>query len=167
MKWLRDIARILGKANVGMMWTSPAGLPVVHEIREPKEVRIASADRTLIIHEYDPNRKIDWRKQVNGIVAHLIHSLDAAHMMLTVNRLHSMGLRHFAMVHDSYGVHASDVDLLNRVLREEFVRIYSEPVMWNFFKDLWKNNPGVALPALPPPGTLDIRQVLDSPYFFA
>jgi DNA-directed RNA polymerase, mitochondrial len=69
-------------------------------------------------------------------------------MMLTVNRLHSMGLRHFAMVHDSYGVHASDVDLLNRVLREEFVRIYSEPVMWNFFKDLWKNNPGAAIPAL-------------------
>ena len=88
-------------------------------------------------------------------------------MMLTVNRLHSEGLRHFAMVHDSYGVHASDVDLLNRILREEFVRIYSEPVMWHFFKDLWKSNPGVALPSLPSPGTLDIRQVLDSPYFFA
>ena len=28
----------------------------------------------------------------------------------------------FAMVHDSFGVHASDIDL-NRVLREEFVRI--------------------------------------------
>jgi DNA-directed RNA polymerase len=26
---------------------------------------------------------------------------------------------------------------------------------------------GIPLPSLPPPGTLDIRQVLDSPYFFA
>ena len=43
-------------------------------------------------------------------------------MMLTVNRLHCDGLRHFAMIHDSFSVHACDVDLLNRVLREEFVR---------------------------------------------
>ena len=88
-------------------------------------------------------------------------------MMLTVNRLHSEGLRHFAMVHDSFGVHACDVDLLNRVLREEFVRIYSEPVMMNFFKEVLLANPGVPLPTLPAPGTLDIRQVLSSPYFFA
>jgi DNA-directed RNA polymerase len=71
------------------------------------------------------------------------------------------------MVHDSFGVHAADIDRLNRVLREEFVRIYSEPVMMRFFKEQWEANPSVYLPALPPPGDLDIRQVLSSPYFFA
>jgi len=30
------------------------------------------------------------------------------------------------MVHDSYGIHACNVDLLNRVLREEFVRIIAD-----------------------------------------
>jgi DNA-directed RNA polymerase len=39
--------------------------------------------------------------------------------------------------------------------------------MMRFFKEQWEANPGIPLPALPPPGTLDIRQVLDSPYFFA
>ncbi len=135
MNWLRTIARTLAKAGLGMAWTSPAGFPVVHEIREPKEVRIATADRRITIHKEDQKRKIDWRKQVDGVVAHLVHSLDAAHMMLTVNRLHSYGLRHFAMVHDSFGVHAGDVDLLNRVLREEFVGMYSELVMANFFME--------------------------------
>ena len=167
MTWLRAIARALAKAGVGMAWTSPAGFPVVHEIREPKERRTATADKRIIIYEEDQTRKTDWRKQVDGIVAHLVHSLDAAHMMLTVVRLHSEGLRHFAMVHDSFGVHACDVELLHRVLREEFVRIYSEPVMQKFFIEQWDANPGVLLHALPPPGTLDIRQVLDSPYFFA
>jgi DNA-directed RNA polymerase len=166
MNWLRAIARTLAKAGVGMAWTSPAGFPVVHEVREPKEVRLATADSTIIIYEDDPARKIDWRKQVDGIVAHLVHSLDAAHMMLTVNRLHRLGLRHFAMVHDSYGVHASDVDLLNRTLREEFVAMHSEPLMANFFKEQLLAT-GIALPSLPPPGTLDIREVLESPYFFA
>jgi hypothetical protein len=60
----------------------------------------------------------------------------------------------------------SPSDQWNRILREEFVNIYSEPVMMNFFKELLKSG-GVALPSLPPPGTLDIRQVLDSPYLFA
>jgi DNA-directed RNA polymerase len=166
MNWLRAIARTLAKAGVGMAWTSPAGFPVVHEVREPKEVRLATADSTIIIYEDDPARKIDWRKQVDGIVAHLVHSLDAAHMMLTVNRLHLLGLRHFAMVHDSFGVHASDVDLLNRTVREEFVTMHSEPLMANSFKEQLLAT-GIALPSLPPPGTLDIREVVESPYFFA
>lgn len=50
----------------------------------------------------------------------------------------------------SYAVHACDVDLLHRVLREAFVR-----------------HPGLELPDPPKTGALDIRQVLDSPYFFA
>jgi hypothetical protein len=53
-------------------------------------------------------------------------------MMRTMHRLHNEGIRHFAMVHDSFGVHACDIDLLHRVLREEFVGIYSEPVLMNF-----------------------------------
>src|SRR5947208_6275060 len=87
-------------------------------------------------------------------------------MMLTVNRLQTGGVHHFAMVHDSFGVHAGDIDVLNRALREEFVRIYSEPVLQNFFKELWEAHRDVDLPALPPPGNLDIPQVLSSPYFF-
>ena len=60
-----------------------------------------------------------------------------------------------------------DIDALNRVLREEFVRIYSEPVLPNFLREQMKAHPDAALPALPPPGDLDIRQVISSPYFFA
>jgi DNA-directed RNA polymerase len=167
MKWLREVARVLAKANRGMVWTTPAGFLVVHETREPKPQRIAISDRTLIVYQEDETRRIDSRKQADGIVAHLVHSVDAAHMVRTVNCLHSEGVHHFAIGHDSFGVRASDVDRLNRALREEFVGIYSEPVLQNFFKELWKAHPDVDLPALPPPGNLDIRQVLSSPYSFA
>ena len=166
MKWLRRLATALAKINRGMSWTTPSGFPVLHAIREPKTVRVATADHSLVLREQDERRKIDARKQADGIVAHLVHSFDAAHMMLTVHRLFTLGIRHFAMVHDSFGVHAADVDLLHRVLREEFVRIYSEPVLVNFLREQLLAS-GTFLPALPAQGDLDIRQVLESPYFFA
>ncbi|HEY2383471.1 MAG TPA: DNA-directed RNA polymerase [Terriglobia bacterium] len=167
MEWLRDVAGIIAKANRGMSWVTPAGFVVIHENRVPREVRLATADAMIKIHQLDEKRKIDVRKQMDGIVAHLVHSMDAAHMMRTVNRLYALGLRHFAMVHDSYGVHACDVDLLNRVLREEFVALYSEPVLQNFIGQQRKAHPGLELPDPPPTGDLDIRQVLESQYFFA
>jgi DNA-directed RNA polymerase len=167
MKWLRDIANALGKKNRGMVWTTPVGFRVVHESREPKALRIATADRTILVYQEDEKQKIAARKQVDGIVAHLVHSKDAAHMMRTTNRLRAEGIHHFAMVHDSFGVHAADIDLLNRVLREEFVRIYSEPVLQNFLDEQRKAHPDIALPEPPQTGSLDIREVLSSPYFFA
>jgi DNA-directed RNA polymerase len=167
MEWLREVAGIIAKANRGMMWITPTGFVVLHENGKPKEVRLATADRMILVYHHDDKQKIDVRKQVDGIVAHLVHSMDAAHMMRTINRLYAEGIRHFAMVHDSYGVHACDVDLLNRVLREEFVRIYSEPVLQNFLDQQRKAHPGISLPDPPQTGDLDIQQVLSSPYFFA
>jgi DNA-directed RNA polymerase len=167
MEWLREMAGMIARKNRGMMWTTPVGFVVLHEDRKPKEARLFTADRTIKVHLDDDKQKIDVRDQVDGIVAHLVHSMDAAHMMLTINRLYAEGLRHFAMVHDSYGVHACDVDLLNRILREEFVRIYSEPVLQNFLDQQRKSHPGIKLPDPPKRGDLDIQQVLSSPYFFA
>jgi DNA-directed RNA polymerase len=167
MNWFREVADILAKKNRIMVWTTPIGFPVVHASREPKQVRLAIADGTILVYQDDEKQRIAVRKQVDGIVAHFVHSRDAAHMMLTTNRLYAEGLRHFAMVHDSFGVHAADIDLLNRVLREEFVGMYSEPVLQNFIDGQRKANPGVDLPDPPAVGDLDIRQVLVSPYFFA
>jgi DNA-directed RNA polymerase len=59
------------------------------------------------------------------------------------------------------------VELLNRVLREEFVRIYSEPVLQNFLDQQRKAHPGISLPHPPQRGNLDLQQVLSSAYFFA
>jgi DNA-directed RNA polymerase len=167
MNWLRQIARLLAKTGRGMSWTTPTGFRVFHAPREPKEVRLATADWTAVIYEEDETRKIDARKLADGIVAHLVHSYDAAHMMFTINRLAPEGIQHFAMIHDSFGVHACDIDTLNRILREEFVRIYSEPVLQKFLDEQRAAHPDIDFPNLPQLGNLDIREVLSSPYFFA
>ncbi len=166
MTWLQSIARILAKVGRGIYWTAPTGFRVVQEHRQREKHRIVTEGLTLLVYEEDAKRRIDVKRQVSSIAPNFIHSLDAAHMMLTVNRLHRQGLREFSMVHDSYGVHACYVDQLNVTLREEFVRIYREPVMARFLAEL-RANTGVDLPAPPPQGTLDIEAVLRSDYFFS
>ncbi len=74
MEWLREMAGIIAKQNRSMVWMTPVGFPVVHENRVPKEARLATADRTILVYRYDEKQKIALRKQVDGIVAHLVHT---------------------------------------------------------------------------------------------
>ena len=71
------------------------------------------------------------------------------------------------MIHDSYGVHACDVPLMNKVLRQQFVKLYERDVLNEFLTELRQHNPKVLLPAPPALGTLEIKHVEHSMYFFA
>lgn len=167
MSWLQNVARVLSAANVAPCWVTPSGFRVLHEY--PREIvrRITTVDGTLQIRDVAENGLLENRKQVNAIVPNFVHSLDAAHMVLTVNRLLSRGVAHFTMVHDSYGCHACDIDQLNLAVRETFVDIYKNSVMTRLFTDLSGQFPSVEIPSPPSEGSLDIESVLKSSYFFS
>lgn len=171
MDWLKEVARLLANADRGVHWITPAGFPVVLEHRNPKSRRITTRCGKLTV--YEQNQATGWEKneldknEQLKIAPHFIHSMDAAHLMLTVVRLRQEGVCHFHVIHDSYGVHACYVDHLNRVLREEFVKMYTEDILARFRDEQCKRNPGINLPSPPLPGSLYIREVLKSAYFFA
>ena len=90
--------------------------------------------------------------------------------MLTVNRAVDEGIQNFAMVHDSYGVLAADMDQLYVGLRQAFVDIYQNDVMTDFFKSATSclsDNELEAMPAQPKKGTFKLELVKESKYFFA
>jgi DNA-directed RNA polymerase len=49
-------------------------------------------------------------------------------MLMTAIECQKLGLT-FTAVHDSYWTHACDVDTMNIVLRDQFVRLYSMPLL--------------------------------------
>jgi DNA-directed RNA polymerase len=167
MSWLQDVARILSGLNAAPCWTTPSGFRVLHEYPRERVRRIATVDGTLQIRDVDENGRLDTRKQVNAIVPNFTHSLDAAHMVLTINRLLSLGVTHFTMVHDSYGCHACDISRLNVALRETFVEIYRDSIITKLLIELGDQFPLIELPEPPPEGSLSIESVLESPYFFS
>ncbi|KAG4221417.1 hypothetical protein PC116_g30107 [Phytophthora cactorum] len=71
---------------------------------------------------------VNRRKQLQAFPPNFIHSLDASHMLLSALQCDELGLS-FAAVHDSFWTHAADVDVMNTVLRDCFIRIHSEDVI--------------------------------------
>ncbi len=135
MRWLQDVTAHLAARGLGVHWVAPSGFPVVMQERKPAVVRIvlgsrAGHRRELLVHKYDPAAPISPPAQKRRIAANFVHSLDAAHLVLTVDALAAAGLAHFHVVHDAFGVHAADVDALAAALRQQFAAC-TPPRCWS------------------------------------
>uniref|UniRef100_A0A0E0HUC3 DNA-directed RNA polymerase n=1 Tax=Oryza nivara TaxID=4536 RepID=A0A0E0HUC3_ORYNI len=147
MAWLGDCAKMIASENHPVKWTSPVGLPVVQPYKKYKNYMIA------------------LQRQKAAFPPNFVHSLDSSHMMMTAIACKKAGL-HFAGVHDSFWVHACDVDKMNQILREQFVELYSMPILENLLKEFQTSFPTLEFPPCPSQGDFDVREVLASTYFF-
>jgi DNA-directed RNA polymerase len=166
MEWLKAVAEAAKDADANLTWTTPVGLPVVQDYRKTdgRQVEVyigAQKKRVRVQLSFDTPRR-DFRKSISGISPNYIHSLDAAHMMKTVNRT---TCRSLAMVHDSYGTLACDVDELSVALRTAFIELHAEPLMNQLYDHLVEQ--GINVPTPPETGTFDLRSILEADYFFA
>ena len=171
MEWLQGAARVAAKDGLPVMWTTPTGFLVqqAYTVPQVKRIKLTFEETLIKLSINEDTSKIDTRKQASGISPNWVHSLDASHMMRTIDAAHALGLRSFCMIHDSYGTHAGNAQVLATVLREEFVRMYSEQDVLATFRDelAYQVEDPSALAELPPKGTLDLQQVLESEFFFA
>ena len=111
-----------------IIWTTPLGLPVVQPYRKERTIELDTEIQEIALRTLAGASVVDKRKQLAGFPPNFIHSLDGTHMFLTANQCSKLGLT-FAMVHDSFWTHASDVDILNRVNRDAFIRMHSEDIV--------------------------------------
>jgi DNA-directed RNA polymerase len=110
--------------------------------------------------------QIDKRRAVNGVSPNFVHSMDASAMSLTICKAVDCGMESFAMIHDSYGVHAADTEKMGSLIREAFVEIYREDRLEEF-ANYAREVCGDDISKQPPKGSLDIEDVINSKYFFA
>lgn len=169
MDWLKNAATIATEQDLPIFWTAPSGLPVVQDYRVFSTRRIDTVFGKLRVTRQlkDMTKKLDIRKQINGVAPNFVHSCDAAHMIATINRCIDIGITDFCMIHDSYGTHASDVETLQLELRKAFVEQYtSRDVLEEFREELMEQTERF-IPEIPQVGTLDLTDVVNSKYFFA
>ena len=65
---------------------------------------------------------------VLGMLPNYIHSFDALHMQNVVLELDKKEIQDIWAVHDSFGVHACDIDELREIVNRTFVDIHQDPI---------------------------------------
>ncbi|GAB2248408.1 hypothetical protein Droror1_Dr00008290 [Drosera rotundifolia] len=163
MSWLGDCAKVISLQNEAVQWTTPLGLPVVQPYRKLGRHVVKTSLQVLTLQR--ESEKVMMKRQRTAFPPNFVHSLDGTHMMMTAISCKKAGLS-FAGVHDSYWTHACDVDEMNRILREKFVELYEMPILENLLESFQKSFPELKFPPLPERGDFNLREVLQSPYFF-
>lgn len=177
MDWLQESARVLVQhTGACVEWTVPGtGFWVRQHYTKQKDTQVQTVllgkvyKPVVKVPTGDPNRV----KQANAVSPNVVHSLDAAALMLTVQDAKREGVECFAMVHDSYGAPAGDCAVLARSTRHMFIRLYTQyqvvtHLHEGFQRALVDHPEAVAeLPPVPPMGSLDLSGVYASPFFFA
>jgi DNA-directed RNA polymerase len=173
MEWINATARLACKDNdTPIQWTTPDGFVVQQAKYEEKTTKVSTfldGGRRIQSRLTHPTNVLDSRRMAQSLSPNYIHSLDAAHMRMSVRRAEGMGLS-FAMIHDSFGVHASDMDrFVHECIKPAFVEMYERGDNLEIFKDelLVNIKDHSEVPPLPSKGDLDIYEVLDSQFFFS
>lgn len=196
MDWLQTASGLLATdkdisgENLPTQWTTPAGflvrqrypktrlkklrtfcsgtIRVTDESGAPEEAK--EVGDTFQISVSEDLGSIDSRKQKQGIAPNYVHSMDASHLMLTVDACVDAGIHQFAMIHDSYGCPAGQGDLMFTLVREVFAETYKQNDVLQDLHDQVENllSPKKAkeLPPIPSHGTLDLDEVKKSMYAF-
>ncbi|KAK9463041.1 uncharacterized protein V1516DRAFT_671811 [Lipomyces oligophaga] len=136
--WLGECAKRISKSlpppsktgqkddlcRTSVVWTTPLGMPVVQPYRSTGYKVITTNLQNVSIMDPSELRRVDSRKQASAFPPNFIHSLDATHMLLSAYACGKNNMS-FASVHDSYWTHACDIDKMNAILRDAFVKLHS------------------------------------------
>jgi len=138
MKWLQDSSSIVAKSEFELLdgtkqtlpvrWETPLGFPVVQSYYNTKKHQVRTYLEGSIVYLTLQKKldKIDSKKSAQSMSPNWVHSLDAAHLQLSVSRMteKTEGQASFSMVHDSFGCHAADLQLFSNQIKFSLVELY-------------------------------------------
>lgn len=176
MKWLSDAASEYSKwANKNlegtafdkrMSWVTPDGFEAVHWRADEKIRRVETyLDGRSQLAYYEETPRLNSKNMALAVAPNFVHSMDACLMRVSINKALDRGITDFGMIHDSFGVHAAEMDtFLSQCVKPAFIEMYQHDVLEQFKARLPDD---LALNPLPKLGHLDINGVMESEFFFS
>jgi DNA-directed RNA polymerase len=185
MEWFVHVADILGSKNIPVKWKTPViGFNATMSKHALKDINLEMTFRNTtvkflikvpikILTDNGWEYKLDTSKMKSGIAPDIVHSLDAALIMLVSFRCAKEGIDNLLMIHDSLASHCCFSSKFNRIIREEFVNMFKEDVLFNMYKGflsqlsekdrhLLKSPKGFGIHM----GTYKLEEVLESEFSF-
>jgi DNA-directed RNA polymerase len=172
MEWLQAVSKVCTQAGVSLRWTTPTGFPVEQARYKQKQVRINTwFGGVRIFPRIDiDTADLSTAAQANAISPNFVHSMDASHLMLTINACKDVGIGAFSFIHDSFGTHAADIDKMDEILRDVFIKMYTDNALQIWLSQVLEHVPAEyhgEIPPIPSFGRLDLEGIRHSQYFFA
>ncbi|XP_030322045.1 DNA-directed RNA polymerase, mitochondrial [Calypte anna] len=178
--WLTESAKLIAQSGQTVEWVTPLGLPIVQPYYRSRSTVLNCNMQHLSVKSFNSNQKPDTVKQKNAFPPNFIHSLDSTHMMLTALYCLRQGLT-FVSVHDCYWTHALTVDIMNQICRQQFVALHSEKILQDLSQFMlekycspgretraqWQKKLMEQLSNVPKTGDFNLKEVMDSTYFFS
>jgi len=166
MDYLRMVSRRCSDKGLPVDWSTPAGFKAEQAYLKYKRRCVKTTLQRVWLRMDDPDWLINSIRQERGMPPNFIHSLDAAHMYMTVDAAVKEGITSFQMIHDSYATHACNMTKFSRIIREQFVLLHKQEPLKTFKAEV-ESQIGEELPPIPATGTFNLDEVLTSPYFFS
>jgi DNA-directed RNA polymerase len=170
-EYFQSMANELAESGSGLSWFTPTGFPVKQMMMKKdiksNRIRMTVNGKTLTRQYPKYTKEIDAREQANAVAPNYIHSFDSSHLQLTVNASYDEGIRSFLFIHDSFATDCNNSERFNKIIREEFVKMYHDNHLGSFHKHVAHvlgREPEVAPQEL---GNFDLNKVLGSDYFFS
>ncbi|RWM84335.1 DNA-directed RNA polymerase [Mesorhizobium sp.] len=176
MRWLMTVARLVGRSQPEVRrieWNTPLGFPV-HQYKfdvRSRQIETFFDGKVIKPRITEDLDTLDPRQMASSVPPSFVHSLDACHLQATISKAVDLGITDFAAVHDSFGVHACDVEQFSLIIREAFVEMYeNHDVLSEFYETaepLISEDLKEDIPPIPRMGNLDLRGILENPFFFS
>lgn len=171
MEWFKAVAKAIGKVQKPLTWSTPSGMLCYYAPRKmkSKSYNIVHNRKQTAYRVLQATSDIDGKKLASSIAPNIIHSFDAAHLVLTANACYNEGIRDFAFVHDSFGTHPDDAQTLLDLTKDTFIEVYSEDYLAKLEQEFKETYPDAEIPPVSTfvnYGDYSIDQLRKSDYFF-
>ena len=173
MGYLQALATAaIAEGQENLTWSTPSEFDVVYDCFYSK--KCATKGTIAGYTKYNKAGRVNHVAQVYtdfpdvrgfmcGVSPNYIHSMDAAHMALVIDKWTG----DFGAVHDSFSTHAPDVEHLLARTKREFIDMYDTPNYYTTIEDQLVEDMDEVTADRPILGSLQIEEIQDSDYFFA
>jgi len=127
---------ITGNDNIN--WISPVGFPMMMRYKKTnsRKINMKFNRKAINISMYSKSDVTNAGKLENAVAPNFIHCVDSSHLLMIVDAMSEHMIADFIFVHDSFGSHANDLELLYKVTRETFVKLHSGNLLLDFLKHI-------------------------------
>lgn len=126
--YIHKLNNVIAKRNRPIKWTTSDGFHVVHvknKELKPRQVScmLPGSRRSTTILKKGFSDAVSPAKMKSAISPNYIHSLDAELLRSVALRMEAEGIFYSDWIHDSFGCHPNDVDVMLDITKDEFSKL--------------------------------------------